>query len=245
MSYLNQLQDSSDLQYSILRENSKLIIKDILEDPRSGETIQKAGELVETLTDTILENRSNFSNLLKITTHDYYTYTHSLNVCSLSIGLGTELKLRKNPDLMELGLGALLHDLGKCMIDLRVLNKPGKLTEDEFKEVQGHVTAGSELLLSSNTELPENSLVTILQHHEKISGKGYPQKLKGDQIHINGRIGAIVDFYDALTTERPYKKAFSPFEAFKLLSKFQDDYDKSLIKKFIIMLGKQVQNESK
>ena len=177
-----------------------------------------------------------------MTTHDYYTYTHSLNVCSLSIGLGTELKLRKDPDLMEIGLGALLHDLGKCMIDLRVLNKPGKLTEDEFKEVQGHVTAGSELLRSSNTEFPENSMVTILQHHEKMSGKGYPQKLRGDQIHINGRIGAIVDFYDALTTERPYKKAFSPFDAFKLLSKFQDDYDKSLIKKFIIMLGKQIQN---
>lgn len=237
--------DSSDLKYSILRENSKLIIKDILEDPKSGETIQKAGELVETLTETILENRSNFSNLLKISAHDYYTYTHSLNVCSLSIGLGTELKLRKDPDLMELGLGALLHDLGKCMIDLRVLNKPGKLTEDEFKEVQEHVMAGSKLLLSSNTELSENSMVTILQHHEKMSGKGYPQRLKGDQIHINGRIGAIVDFYDALTTERPYKKAFSPFEAFKLLSKFQDDYDKSLIKKFIIMLGKQVQNGSK
>jgi len=237
--------DSSDLQYSILRENSKFIIKDILEDPRSGETIQKAGELVETLTDTILENRSNFSNLLKITTHDYYTYTHSLNVCSLSIGLGTELKLKKDPDLLELGLGALLHDLGKCMIDLRVLNKPGKLTEDEFNEVQGHVTAGSELLLSSNTELSKNSMAVILQHHEKMSGKGYPQKLKGDQIHINGRIGAIVDFYDALTTERPYKKAFSPFEAFKLLSKFQDDYDKSLIKKFIIMLGNQIQNKNK
>ncbi len=237
--------DSSDIQYSILRENSKLIIKDILEDPKSGETILKASELVKTLTDTILENHSNFSNLLKITTHDYYTYTHSLNVCSLSIGLGTELKLRRDPDLLELGLGALLHDLGKCMIDLRILNKPGKLTEDEFKEVQKHVMAGSKLLIGSTTELPENSMITILQHHERMSGKGYPQRLKGDQIHINGRIGAIVDFYDALTTERPYKKAFSPFEAFKLLSKFQDDYDKSLIKKFIIMLGKQIQNKSK
>lgn len=235
---------SSDLQYSILRENSKFVIKDILEDPRSGETIGKAGELVETLTDTILENQSNFSSLLKITTHDYYTYTHSLNVCSLCIGLGTELKLRKT-DLMELGLGALLHDLGKCTIDLRVLNKPGKLTEDEFKEVQGHVTAARELLQNSNTEIPENALFTILQHHEKVSGNGYPHKLKGDQIHINGRIGAIVDFYDALTTERPYKKAFSPFEAFKLLSKFQDDYDNVLIKKFIVMLGKQVLNERK
>jgi len=232
--------DSSALKYSILRENSKFIIKNILEDPRSGETIQKASDLVETLTDTILENQSNFSNLLKITTHDYYTYTHSLNVCSLSIGLGRELNLKRNPDLLELGLGALLHDLGKCTIDLRVLNKPGKLTEDEFKEIQSHVTAASALLKSSNTEIPKNSLVTILQHHEKLSGKGYPYKLKEDQIHINGRIGAIVDFYDALTTERPYKKAVSPFETFKLFSQFQDDYDKKLIKMFIVMLGKQV-----
>ena len=163
----------------------------------------------------------------------------------MCIGLGTELKLKKDPDLMELGLGALLHDLGKCTIDLRVLNKPGKLTEDEFKEVQSHVTAARELLKSSDTEIPKNSLFTILQHHEKMSGNGYPHKLQGDQIHINGRIGALVDFYDALTTERPYKKAFSPFEAFKLLSKFQDDYDKVLIKKFIVMLGKQVLNENK
>ncbi len=236
---------STDLQFSILRENSKFVIKDILEDPRSGETVEKAGKLVETLTNTILDNQSNFSSLLKITSHDYYTYTHSLNVCSLCIGLGTELKLKKSPDLMELGLGALLHDLGKCAIDLRVLNKPGKLTEDEFKEVQSHVTAAKKLLQSGDTEIPKNAMVTVLQHHEKMSGNGYPHKLKGDQIHINGRIGAIVDFYDALTTERPYKKAFSPFEAFKLLSKFQDDYDKNLIKRFIVMLGKQVQNESK
>jgi HD-GYP domain-containing protein (c-di-GMP phosphodiesterase class II) len=159
--------------------------------------------------------------------------------------MGTELNLKRDPDLMELGLGALLHDLGKCMIDLRILNKPGKLTEGEFKEVQNHVKAANELLLSNKTDIPERSLYAILQHHEKISGKGYPNKLNGDQIHLYGRIGAIVDFYDALTTERPYKKAFSPFDAFKLLSKFQDDYDKSLIKKFIVMLGKQVQNEIK
>ncbi len=245
--YINKLaldlttkESPSGLRYSILRENSKLIIKDILEDPRSGETIQKAGDLVKTLINTILENRSNFSSLLKITTHDYYTYTHSLNVCSLSIGLGTELKLRRDPDLLELGIGALLHDIGKCTIDLRILNKPGKLTNEEFKTIQGHVVNAKEQLNNNNTEIPKKALYTILQHHEKTSGKGYPYKLKDDQIHIYGRIGAIVDFYDAITTERPYKKAFSPFEAFKLLSKFQDDYDKKLIKKFIVMLGKQV-----
>ena len=239
---LTETNEDSELRYSILRENSKFVIKDILEDPRSGETIEKAGDLVETLTESILENQGNFMSLLKITTHDYYTYTHSLNVCSLSIGLGTVLNL-KSSDLFELGLGALLHDLGKCSIALRILNKPGKLTKEEFFKVQKHVITAKELLKNSNREIPKNSLFTILQHHEKLSGRGYPYQLKGDQIHLYGRIGAIVDFYDALTTERPYKKAFSPFEAFKLLSDFQDDYDKKLIKKFIVMLGKQVQQK--
>jgi HD-GYP domain-containing protein (c-di-GMP phosphodiesterase class II) len=230
---------SSAFQHSILRENSKFIIKGILDDPRSGETIQKAGDLVETLTDTILSNQNNFASLLKINTHDYYTYTHSLNVCSLSIGLGTELGLRKDPDLFELGLGALLHDIGKCAIEPLILNKPGKLTDEEFIDIQNHVIAAKTILNNNNTKTPHNSLLTILQHHEKLSGKGYPYNLKGGQISIFGRIVAIVDFYDAITTERSYKKAFTPFEAFGLLSNTKEHYDQSLIKKFIIMLGNQ------
>ena len=226
-------------QYSIIRENSKFVIKDILNDPRSGEVAQKAGELVETLTESILDNQTNFYSLLKITTHDYYTYTHSLNVCSLSIGLGVQLKLKKNPDLIDLGLGALLHDIGKCSIEPHILNKPGRLTEDEYKNVQQHVIASKELLKGSDMQIPQKSTITIMQHHEKLSGNGYPYKLKGDQIHLYGRIGAIVDFYDALTTERPYKKAYSPFEAFQLLSEVKEDYDQQLIKKFIVMLGNQ------
>ena len=149
------------------------------------------------------------------------------------------MNLKRDPDLLELGLGALLHDFGKTSIELRILNKPGKLTKEEFFQVQKHVVTAKALLKSSNREVPESSLFTILQHHEKLSGRGYPYKLKGDQIHLYGRIGAIVDFYDALTTERPYKKALSPFEAFKLLSEVKEDYDQELIKKFIVMLGKQ------
>ena len=226
-------------QFSVIRENSKFIIKDILNDPRSGEVIQKAGELVETLTSSILDNQTNFYSLLKITTHDYYTYTHSLNVCSLSIGLGMQLKLKRDPDLIELGLGALLHDVGKCAIEPHILNKPGRLTEDEYKSVQNHVIASKELLKGGGMQIPQKSKITIMQHHEKLSGNGYPYKLKGDQVHLYGRIGAIVDFYDALTTERSYKKAYTPFEAFRLLSEVKEDYDQQLIKKFIVMLGNQ------
>ncbi len=236
---LRDNKDTSKLQYGILRENSKLIIKDVLEDPRSGETVQKAGYLVETLTEAILSNQSNFASLLTINTHDYYTYTHSLNVCSLSIGLGTELGLRKDPDLFELGLGALLHDIGKCTIEPHILNKPGKLTDEEFTDVQNHVIAAKTILSNNKTKTPHNSLLTILQHHEKLSGKGYPYNLKGGQISIFGKICALVDFYDALTTERPYRKALTPYETFGLLVGTKEDYDQSLIKKFVVMLGNQ------
>ena len=237
--YTNNDEYPLDSKYSIIRENSKLIIKDILNDPRSGDVAQKARELVETLTGSILDNQANFYNLLKISTHDYYTYTHSLNVCSLSIGLGTQLKLKRDPDLIELGLGALLHDIGKCSIETRILNKPGILTEEEFENMRHHVVASNDLLKDCNIQIPQKSTITIMQHHEKLSGNGYPYKLKGDQIHLYGRIGAIVDFYDALTTERPYKKAYSPFEAFQLLFEVKEDYDQQLIKQFIVMLGNQ------
>ncbi len=223
---------------SIIRENSKLVIRDILDDPRNKGNIQQAGELVETLTSTILNNKDNFYRLLKITTHDYYTYTHSLNVCSLSIGLGSSINL-SDSKLMELGLGALLHDIGKCSVDKHILNKPGILTEEEFKDIQYHVVASQELLKESDMHIPENSLHTIMQHHEKLSGNGYPHGLKGDRVHLFGRIGAIVDFYDALTTERPYKRSYSPFEAFQLLFEVKGDYDQQLIRKFIVMLGNQ------
>ncbi len=225
-----------DFQYNIIRENSKFVIRDILEDPKNQDNTHQASELVETLFNTIMDNKNNFNRLLKITTHDYYTYTHSLNVCSLSIGLGASINL-KDSELIELGLGALLHDIGKCSVDPRILNKPGILTAEEFKDVQCHVTASKGLL---GQRISKNSLSTILQHHEKMSGSGYPYNLAGDQIHLFGRIGAIVDFYDALTTKRPYKKAYTPFEAFQLLSEVKEDYDQSLIKRFIVMLGNQV-----
>jgi HD-GYP domain-containing protein (c-di-GMP phosphodiesterase class II) len=223
---------------SIIRENSKLVIKDILDDPKNHGNIHQASELVETLINTILDNKNNFYNLLRITTHDYYTYTHSLNVCSLSIGLGTLINLNDS-DLIELGLGTLLHDIGKCSIAPSILNKPGILTAEEFNNVRYHVVASKDFLKDSDMQIPKNSLYPILQHHEKLSGNGYPYKLKGDQIHLYGRIGAIIDFYDALTTVRPYKNAYTPFEAFQLLSEVKEDYDQSLIKEFIIMLGNQ------
>ena len=230
---------STELHCGIVRENSKLVIKEVLEDPKNGNNIQKSSSVVETVIDNILGQEKTFYNLMKITSYDYYTYNHSLNVCTLSIGLGILKNLKRNPDLFELGLGALLHDVGKSLIDPHIINKPGKLTDEEYMIVQGHVAAGTKLLEDSSETIPKNSFFPVLQHHEKISGFGYPYKLKEKRIHLFGRITAIVDFYDALVTDRPYRKALEPFDALKLMSEYPDDYDQVLMKDFVIMLGEQ------
>lgn len=228
-----------ELRCSIIRENSKLVIKDILEDPRSGKNIKESGNVVETLVDIVLNNEDNYYNLLKITSHDYYTYVHSLNVCTLSVGLGMAINLDRKSDLTELGLGAILHDMGKSLVDPRIINKPGRLTEEEYKIVQKHVIHGVSLLEKSNGKIARSVFHPILQHHEKVFGKGYPYCLKGEQIHLFGRITAIVDFYDAVTTRRPYKRAYKPFEALQLIAECQEDYDGELLKEFVMMLGRQ------
>ncbi|MDR4498629.1 MAG: HD domain-containing protein [Candidatus Scalindua sp.] len=230
---------STELHCGIVRENSKLVIKEVLDDPKNGNNIQKSSSVVETLVDNILGQEKTFYNLMKITSYDYYTYNHSLNVCTLSIGLGILKNLKRNPDLFELGLGALLHDVGKSLIDPQIINKPGKLTDEEYIIVQGHVAAGTKLLEDSSETIPKNSFFPVLQHHEKISGFGYPYKLKEKRIHLFGRITAIVDFYDAMVTDRPYRKALEPFDALKLMSEYPDDYDQVLMKDFVIMLGEQ------
>jgi len=235
---------SRELQLSIVRENSKLVVKDVLENPRSGKNIKKSSEVVETLIGAVLYNDDNFYNLLKITSYDYYTYSHSLNVCTLSVGLGIATNLEKS-DLMDLGLGAVLHDIGKSLVDPRIITKPGRLTEKEYNEVKKHVINGKVVLDKSHSQLPIKSYFPILQHHEKLSGKGYPYGLKGEKIHLFGRITAIVDFYDALTTKRPYKNANNPFETLQLISECLEDYDTELLKAFVMMLGHQAAKSEK
>jgi HD-GYP domain-containing protein (c-di-GMP phosphodiesterase class II) len=236
---LNTKDISSEMYYTLFRENSKLVVKEILENPRSGDNIQKATNVVEMYIENILNQEKTFYNLMKIASHDYYTYNHSLNVCSMSVGLGILMDLKRKPDLIELGLGALLHDIGNSLLDPCIINKPGKLTDEEYRIVQGHVNEGINLLEGIRNQIPQNSFFAILQHHEKLSGLGYPYKLKDERIHLFGRITGIVNFYDALVTNRPYKKALEPFDALKLMSEYQEDYDPRLMKDFVVMLGDQ------
>jgi HD-GYP domain-containing protein (c-di-GMP phosphodiesterase class II) len=159
-----------------------------------------------------------------------------VNVCVLSVGLGVALKL--DPLQSErLGLGAMVHDIGKSIIPVEILNKQGKLDDMEYRIMQSHVAEG-EKILRENHRLPEEAILAVTQHHEKISGRGYPSRLSDKAISLFGRITAIADCYDALTTARPYKTAFTPFVALDIISKEGDNYDRELLRLFITMLGK-------
>jgi HD-GYP domain-containing protein (c-di-GMP phosphodiesterase class II) len=228
--------NSGKIKAIVIKENSKLIMKDLFDDPRSGEKIKQTQVMVDGMIESIMNHRDTIYDLLSIRGYDYYTYTHSVNVCVLSVGLGVATGM----DILQierLGLGAMLHDIGKSAIPVEILNKQGKLDDREFKIVQGHVLEGEKILLENHRLSPE-ALLAVTQHHEKLSGKGYPMRLTDNSISLMGRITSIADCYDALTTTRPYKSSLSPFAALEIISKETGNYDPQLLKVFITMLGK-------
>jgi HD-GYP domain-containing protein (c-di-GMP phosphodiesterase class II) len=237
--YLKQTEIPEELQCCIVQESSKLTVKEILEGPLDAEKVKKSIKVVENLVNTVLLVENKSYNLLKITSDDHYAYTHALNACTFSIGLGMAIKLKKTPDIMELGLGALLHDVGKSMISPYIVNKPGRLTKEEFLIMQTHVVEGKSLLEKGSEDTQRNVFYPITQHHERLSGNGYPSKLKGSQIHLFGRITSIANFYDNLTTARPYKIAYTPYEALELMASNKEDFDHNLLVEFIKMIGLQ------
>jgi HD-GYP domain-containing protein (c-di-GMP phosphodiesterase class II) len=241
--YLNSIRDMSDLSEKrdflkivVLRENSKLLVKDLLDNPRSGEKIKEVRPLVNNTIECLLENRDAIYDLLSLENYDYYTYTHSVNVSVLSIGLGIEINLKRE-EVEKLGIGTMLHDIGKSMIPHEILNKQGKLSDQEYECMKRHVIEGINIL-RTHKDIPGESLNAVLHHHERLSGNGYPSRLRGDAIGLFGRISGITDSYDALTTQRPYKPAYTPFYALSLIVKQKDYYDCGLLEAFIRMLGK-------
>lgn len=239
--FLNQRVDklsegNKELKNLIIKESAKVLMTEILNEPRSGEKIKKVGEMIQNIVETMLDNPDSIYSLLNLKSYDYYTYTHSVNVGILSTGLGIQIGMDKDK-LYKLGIGAMLHDLGKSQIPHEILNKQGKLNDTEYNIIKQHVLLSYELL-ENQKEFPKDSLTAVLQHHEKLSGKGYPFGLKADEIKLFGRITAIADCYDALTTRRPYKPPLTPYFALSIIVKEKGDYDPELLKAFIKMLGK-------
>jgi HD-GYP domain-containing protein (c-di-GMP phosphodiesterase class II) len=168
--------------------------------------------------------------LTGIYTTDNYLYSHSVNVGIYSAALGMALGLKRD-QLIDLGIGAMLHDIGKTMVPMEILSKPGRLTDEEYEVMKQHAMFGYEIL-KEHADIPLISAHCALQHHERLDGSGYPRGLRGDQIHLYGQIVGIADVYDALTSNRVYRKAYLPHEALEILFTSTGQFDSDLIRKF-------------
>ncbi len=220
----------------ILYQTSTTLVKDVLENPTYGDNIKRSKDVVANQVNYILKGREAFLNLLKITSYDYYTYTHSVNVCTFSIALAQQLGFDDEEFLNELGTGALLHDVGKSKISDRILNKRSALNQIEFEIMKKHPQWGVEML-ESTEELSENVMYPVLQHHERGDHRGYPGGLALEDLHIYSKIVAICDSFDAMTTERVYQKAMDSFPAMKVLFARSEGYDERMLRTFVELMG--------
>jgi len=220
----------------ILYDTSTSLVKEVLANPTLGENIHRSREMVSNTVNFILKGREAFLNLLTITSFDYYTYTHSVNVCTFSIALAQQLGFHDEQFLHELGVGALLHDVGKSRISDRILNKRSALNQIEFEIMKKHPKWGIEILTDTD-QIAASSYYPVLQHHERGDHRGYPSNLSLEEMHIYSRIVAICDSFDAMTTERVYQKAVQTFPALKVMMSDKNAYDDDMLHKFIDLMG--------
>ena len=212
------LAEVKDVVNSKTRKAATEQVKNILLDAKeSGRLVIEPQALYNTvgeLTDQLLENASLVFNLVDLRTQDDYTFAHSVNVCVLAIMTGITMGYSRD-QLSELGIGAILHDLGKIKIPDNVLNKPGPLTDAEFVIMKTHTTHGYELIKNTG-KFDEIYAFMAIQHHEHFDGSGYPLGLKNKQIKEYSQIVAIADKFDAITADRVYRKSFPPVEAYAM-----------------------------
>ncbi len=209
-------------------------MSNVVNQVKAGHGIDPKGarEVTSLLVEEILKAPDAMMNLIDIKSFDDYTFTHNINVATLCLIIGQSMGLSQE-DLFDLGLGGLLHDIGKLKVSLSILNKDGKLTDAEFTEMKRHPTYGYEILCRSK-DISERARMVPLSHHEKFQGKGYPKGLKGEAIPLFGRICAIADVYDALTTDRPYRVAMAPHEAMKIVTSGIDtQFDPKILTVFL------------
>ena len=218
---------------------AKLIIQQAMEDVRMGRALnmEAVSEVVGSMTDSILRNPDALTSLTRLKQFDEYTFFHSVNTSALALSVGRHLGYARAP-LLQLGTGMLLHDIGKTLIPIEILNKPGRYAADEFEIMKQHVLRGAEIL-SSTTGLTDMFLKPALEHHERVDGTGYPNRRSSVDLSQFGRIAAIVDIYDAVTSDRCYHKGKTPHDTLQLLYQLgiQGHVDGALVQQFVQVVG--------
>lgn len=226
-----------DKKTSVVYSTATYMVKSLLVNPASEKAVKHAKGTVDSTIGFIIDQPDALRHVLGISSVDYRTFTHSVHVMTYAVALGLATGYLPGKKLNELGYGALFHDVGKSYVNKTVLNKDGPLTKDDFETVKVHPELGHEALKSTG-ELSPQVLDSVLHHHEKINGSGYPSGLAGEKIGLDVRIISIVDIYDALTTNRVYRDAYQAFPALQIMRDMVDvSIDGGVFRDFVKLLG--------
>lgn len=231
-----QSQVSLEAQVGLMRSAAVRITEELFQDP-SPENIRKGMKAVSGFVNVLVRDPKAFYHLIRLSSHDPYTYQHSVGVGLNAIALGKRLKISAEQDLMDLGIAGLLHDIGKTKVNPAIINKPGPLDKAEWEEMRHHSTWGYEIL-KDNRDVSQRAKLGVLHHHEENSGGGYPHGLTDNQISVFAKIVTIADIFNALTTDRTYSKGKTPFDAFKLIqTAMMHKVDKQLFAELVMIYG--------
>lgn len=227
--------DREEARKTIAR--SKRVMKGVFDGARLGDPVDAEAVLpvVEDISAAVDRNPGMFIDMARLKSKDEYTYMHSVSVCALMVNLARQIGLDED-QVRSMGLAGLLHDVGKMAVPDEVLNKPGRLTEEEFALIRAHPEQGH-AMLEHGEGVTQEVLDVSLLHHEKVDGSGYPYGLKGDAISLAARMGAICDVYDALTSDRQYKQGWTPLKAVTEMHGWDGHFDRDLLFKFFRGIG--------
>ncbi|MEK8050172.1 HD-GYP domain-containing protein [Ideonella sp. DXS22W] len=218
-------------------QRSREVMSGLFNEARMGRALdaEGCGPLVDEITDSVARNPGALVSLMRLKTADDYTYMHSVAVCALMVALGRQMGL-DDAACRQAGLAGLLHDLGKAAMPLDVLNKPARLTEEEFAVIKTHPERGYEILQEARGA-SEQAMDVCLHHHERMDGTGYPHRLPADQLTLLARMGAVCDVYDAITSNRPYKAGWDPAESVARMASWKGHFDPTVFRAFVRSLG--------
>lgn len=200
-------------------------------NPKDAEMMNAANSISGELMKAISQNDAIAVDISALKVSDEYTFKHSVDVASIAMIMAKQCNM-SDKSVYQIGLAGLLHDLGKSEIPNEILNKPGRLTDEEFAVIKKHPIYGYNLI-KDKTELSPEILLGVLQHHEKINGKGYPMGVTDNKLTPFARLLSIADIYDALVTERPYKKGFTPRDSVEMIMAMTGELDIKFIKVFM------------
>ena len=228
----------SELQRAtVLVNQSRQAVASLFNEARMGRALdaEKCLPLVDEISSSVWRNPGAIISLARLKTHDDYTYMHSVAVCALMVSLARQLGMDEN-GAREAGMAGLLHDMGKALMPLDVLNKPGKLNDIEYGVMKTHPERGHALLVEGKG-VGAAVLDVCLHHHERPDGAGYPHRLSGDALTRVARMGAVCDVYDAITSNRPYKDGWDPADSIAKMASWSGQFDSVVFQAFVKSLG--------